>query len=112
MYRGCTQQHQYDFWKLYNNIPIKPTPEMDQPHPCGCGVLGDRYERIEPSSVHPHHSYDAQRFVSRDPGAPNLFNYVVMLDKGHDIAEKDPELGWRFVSQFRRESDGSLTILK
>ena len=35
-----------------------------------------------------------------------------MLDKGHDIAEKDPELGWRFVSQFRRESDGSLTILK
>lgn len=112
VYRGCTQQHQYDFWKLYNNIPIKPTPEMDQPHPCGCGVLGDRYERIEPSSVHSHHSYDVQRFVSRDPGAPNLFNYVVMLDKGHDIAEKDPELGWRFVSQFRRESDGSLTILK
>jgi len=109
VFNKSTQQHQYDYWKRYNHVTILPTPPMDRPHPCGCGVPGDVYERITPSLIHPHHAYDAQRFLTDDPGRPNLYNYVVMLDKGHDIAEKDPELGWNFVSQFRRESDGSIS---
>lgn len=111
VYNGCTQQKQYDFWKGYNNIPVRPTPEKETPHPCGCGVPGDIVERLNPSAVHPDHAYDVHRFLSDDPGRPNLYNYVVMLSKGHDVAQMDPELGWRYVSRFRRKADGSLMHL-
>jgi pimeloyl-ACP methyl ester carboxylesterase len=95
VYRGSTQQHQYDFWKLYNNITIKPTPERDNPDPCGCGVPGDLYELTKPSLRHPAHAYDVQRFFSNDSEPENYYNYIMMRDKGHDVAEMDPALGWR-----------------
>lgn len=28
VYRGCTQQYQYDFWKTFNNIEVMPTQEV------------------------------------------------------------------------------------
>ncbi len=108
VYRRCTQQHQYDFWKWYNHIPVKPTPERDAPHPCGCGVPGDVSERLHPSERHPDHAYDVQRFLSDDPEPLNLYNYVLMRDKGHDIAEMDAELGWAYVRQWGRDGDGGL----
>ena len=111
VYRRCTQQHQYDFWKWYNNIPVLPTPERDAPHPCGCGVPGDESERLTPSDRHPGHQYDVQRFFSIDPEPLNLYNYVLMRDKGHDIAEMDPVLGWMYVRQWARAADGSLSRL-
>ncbi|MFH1513147.1 MAG: PHB depolymerase family esterase [Bacillota bacterium] len=108
VYNGSTQQKQYDFWKMYNNIPIKPTPPKENPHPCGCGAPGDIYERLAPSAAHPEHAYDVHRFLSADADRPNLYNYVVMPGKGHEIAPTDAELGWRYVRQFRRRADGSL----
>jgi pimeloyl-ACP methyl ester carboxylesterase len=108
VYNRSTQQKQYDFWKMYNRIPIHPTPEKDHPHPCGCGVMGNVYERLNPSAVHPEYAYDVQHFFSDDPGRPNLYNYVVMIGKGHDIAPTDPELGWRYVRRFCRKADGRL----
>lgn len=112
VYNGCSQQNQYDFWKLYNNIEIVPTPEQEHPHPCGCGVPGEKYELLTPSKRHPHHQYDVQRFYAKDGERQNLYNYVLMRDKGHDIAEKDPELGWNYVKQFRRLPDGHLGFVK
>ncbi len=111
VYNRCTQQKQYDFWKMYNHIPIRPTPEKECPHPCGCGVPGDVTERLYPTAAHPEHIYDVQRFFSDDPEKQNLYNYVVMLGKGHEIAPMDPELGWRYVSRFRRAADGSLRMV-
>ena len=108
VYHRSTQQRQYDFWKAYNHIPIVPTPGRDNPHPCGCGVPGDWYERLTPSAAHPEHEYHVQRFLSADPGNPNLYNFAVMMNKGHDVAAMDAELGWRYVSRFRRKRDGSL----
>ena len=52
-----------------------------------------------------------QRFFSSDESGLNLYNYVVMTGKGHEIAPMDPELGWRYVSQFRRRADGSLLFM-
>lgn len=103
-----SQQHQYDFWKKYNHIRVEKTPELDNPDPCGCGVPGQIQERLRPSGRHPAHFYDVQRFYTEDPGHWNLYNYVVMHDKGHDIADMDPELGWEYVRRFRRLPDGSL----
>ena len=108
VYNGCTQQHQYDFWKLYNNIEIKPTPGRENPHPSGCGVKGDISELLVPSERHPHHEYDVERFYSKDRQPMNLYNFVIMREKGHDIAQLDAALGWNFVRQFRRNADGSL----
>jgi hypothetical protein len=111
VYRGCSQQHQYDFWKKYNNIEIQSTPELDNPHPCGCGVPGQKYELLKPSLRHPHHEYDVHRFYSMDDKPINLYNYVLMRDKGHDIADMDPALGWTYVKQFRRLPDGKIEII-
>lgn len=108
VYAGSTQQHQYDFWKAYNNIEIKPTPPRESPDPCGCGVPGDESETIAPSKEHPSHAYDVQRFFSRDDPPLNLYNFVAMRDKGHEVAPMDAYLGWAYVSRFRRRADGSL----
>lgn len=112
VYNGCSQQHQYDFWKMYNNIEIKPTPGKENPDPTGCGVKGDETQLLKPSGRHPHHEYDVQCFYSRDDEPLNLYNYVVMRDKGHDIAHMDAALGWEYVKQYRRNSDGSLGFVK
>lgn len=111
VYRGSSQQHQYDFWKKYNNIEVVATPELENPHPCGCGIPGHQYELLKPSKRHPHHEYDVQRFYSMDDKPINLYNYVVMRDKGHDVAEMDPALGWNYVKQFRRLPNGRLVQL-
>ncbi len=110
VYNRSTQQKQYDFWKMYNHIPIRPTLDKAHPHPCGCGVPGDSAEQLHPSETHPEHTYDVQRFNTEEPDRMNLYNYVVMLGKGHEIAPMDPELGWRYVSRFRRRADGSLRM--
>ncbi len=108
IYRGCTQQHQYDFWKWYNHVEVCPTPPIEEPHPCGCGVEGDQVEELYPSPVYPHHFYQVNRFYTMDEEPQNYYNYVMMHDKGHEVAPMDAELGWRYVSQFRRNEDGSV----
>lgn len=103
-----SQQHQYDFWKRYNHIRIEKTPDISAPDPCGCGVPGQVQQRLRPSVRHPAHYYDVQRFFAEDGEHLNLYNYVVMHDKGHDVAEMDPALGWEYVRHFSRLPDGSL----
>jgi poly(3-hydroxybutyrate) depolymerase len=110
VYDGSTQQYQYDFWKMYNNVAIAPTPPRERSDPCGCGVPGDESETIAPSREHPLHEYDVQRFFSRDDKPMNLYNFVAMRDKGHDVAQMDASLGWSYVSRFRRMTDGSLEL--
>lgn len=109
--KGNSQQRQYDFWKKFNNIEIKPTPEKDAVHPCGCGVPGEVTERIQLSGRFPHHHYDIHRFYTKDDAHLNLYNYVLMHDKKHEVAWMDTTLGWNYVKQFRRLPDGSLGII-
>lgn len=111
VYRGCTQQHQYDFWKIYNNITVKETPTIENPDPSGCGVIGDKRETLWPSERFPHHMYDVHRFYSNDPIPQNYYNYVMMHDKGHDVAPMDAALGWNYVKHFKRNPDGSIGII-
>lgn len=108
VYDKCTQQYQYDFWKAYNHIEISKTAPQENPDICGCGVPGQVQERIRPSERHSAHYYDVQRFYTADDRHLNLYNYVIMHEKGHDIAQMDAALGWEYVRQFKRNSDGSL----
>lgn len=110
VFRDSTQQNQYDLWKRYNHVPIRETPRVGEPNPTGCGVAGDIQEELRPSERHPDHRYQVQRFYSDDPQPLNLYNFVVMHDKGHEIAQMDAELGWRYARQFRRLADGSLAM--
>ena len=57
----------------------------------------------------PKHRYEVQRFY--DSSDRNLYNYVVMYDKGHEVAPMDAVLGWNYVRAFRRLSDGTLKQL-
>lgn len=112
VYAKSTQQYQYDFWKAYNHIAVEETPPAEDPDVCGCGVPGQVQERIRPSDRHPGHYYDVQRFYTADERRLNLYNYVIVHEKGHDIAQMDPVLGWEYVKQFRRNPDGSLEIVQ
>ena len=75
-----------------------------------CGAEGDETEVIRPSERHPEHWYQVLRFYTDDAERMNLYNLAIMHDKGHDIAQYDAELGWRYVRRFRRKADGSLEI--
>lgn len=108
---GCSQQHQYDFWKMYNNIHIAATPSSEEPDSLSCGVPGEEIDLLTPSERHPNHWYEVNRFFSQDPVPLNLYNYVIMHDKGHDIAEMDTALAWDYVKHFYRNKDGSLGFL-
>lgn len=108
IFRACTQQNQYDLWKKYNHIAIRETPELGQENPNGCGVEGETREMTFPTTRHPHHRYQTERFYTQDAAHLNLYNLTIMYDKGHEVAEKDLEMGWNYVKQFRRMPDGSL----
>lgn len=108
IYRDSTQQNQYDLWKRYNHIPVKLTPAVGEPNPTGCGAEGDTVEILRPTGRHPDHWYQVNRFYTDDAARQNLYNLVIMHDKGHDIAQMDAELGWQYVRSYRRKADGSL----
>ena len=73
VYRGCTQQHQYDFWKQYNHIPIEETPEDGGQEPFGVGVRGDKTEIVHSPMECAEHWYSVHRFYSSDPKPLNLY---------------------------------------
>jgi poly(3-hydroxybutyrate) depolymerase len=112
VFKRSSQQHQYDYWKRYNRIPVRPTPDVGGYNPTGCGVTGDESYTLTPSARHPHHAYDVQRFFTEGDKRLNLYNYVIMREKGHEVAQMDPALGWDYVRRFRREPDGSLTVME
>ena len=108
VYKGCTQQHQYDFWKKFNNITIEETPVPGTPDAYESGVRGTVVETVRPSEVYPEQYYVINRFFTNDPTPENFYNYVLMHDKGHEVAPMDPVLAWNFVKQFKRNPNGTV----
>lgn len=106
--RGCSQQYQYDFWKQFNHIEIKPTRELEDLDGPEHGVDGDTSERISPDRQHPRHYYTIQHFFTSDEQKENYYNFALMHEKGHEVAPKDALLAWNYMKQFRRREDGSV----
>jgi poly(3-hydroxybutyrate) depolymerase len=111
VYRGCSQQHQYDFWKRYNHIPVKETRPLDDPACLEHGVDGDSNETLYPDPRYPKRYYTVQRFFSTDEHSQNLYNFALMHDKGHEVATKDAELAWNYMKQYRRNEDGTACLI-
>lgn len=109
VFRGNGQQVSYDFWKKYNNTPVKTTPYKDKADPSLVGVPGDIIEEYRPDPTHPNHRYTTHRFLSKDEGSPIYYNFTLMRTKGHDCAPMDAALGYAYARQFRRNPDGSLS---
>ena len=108
VYKGCTQQYQYDFWKEFNNIAIEETPVPGTPDAYESGVRGTVVETVRPSEIYPEQYYVINRFFTNDPTPENFYNYVLMHDKGHEVAPMDPVLAWNFAKQFKRNPDGTV----
>lgn len=106
--RGSGQQVMYDFWKSYNNISVKETPYIDEPACCGVGVPGDNIEEYYPASRYPERKYTTHRFYSNDETKENYYNYTLVDGKGHDNLPEEAVLGWNYIKQFRRMSDGAI----
>lgn len=101
---GSDQQIQYDFWKKFNGIPVKPT--VDSLEPDAVGVPGDRVEEFYPSPEHPDHKFSRHVFLT--PAGEDYYHLVLMHGKAHEIHPVERELAWAFVSRFSRNADGSL----
>lgn len=80
--RGCSQQHQYDFWKQFNRIEVKSTRELEDPLLPEHGVDGDTSETLYPDIQHPDHYYTVQHFFNAE--GRNYYNFALMHHKGHE----------------------------
>ena len=108
--RGSGQQVAYDWWKSYNNITCKETPYVATPESCGVGVPGDVIEERYPNPQFPTRKEITHRFFSNDPKPLNLYNYTLVVGKGHDSNPEDCRMAWEYLRKFRRMPDGSLQI--
>lgn len=108
--KGCSQQHQYDFWKQFNCIKVKPTKALEDPTCPEHGVDGDRSETLWPDPEHPKQYYTVQRFFT-ESGRENYYNFALMHWKGHEVAPKDALLAWNYMKQFRRGADGEVELI-
>ncbi|GEM_PF-287463 len=108
VYNMSTQQYQYDFWKTFNNIEVKATADAGTENSCPSGVPGDVVEILPGAPEYPEQYYTVNRFYTRDEKPENYYNFVLMHDKGHEIAPMDPVYAWNYAKQFRRNPDGSV----
>ena len=106
--KGCSQQHQYDFWKRFNHIEIKETRELEDTNGPEHGVDGDKSVVLKPDSRYPEHYYTVQTFYTADTEKNDYYNFALMHHKGHEVAPKDAQLAWDYVKQFRRLTDGTV----
>jgi len=104
--KGCNQEYNYNFWKEFNNIPIEPT--VDDLEPDAVGVPGKKIVELRPCAEHPDHRFTQHIFYTNDPEPKDYYNFVLMHGKAHDVHPSEGEIGWRFVSRFSRNPDGSL----
>ncbi len=108
--KGCSQQHQYDFWKCFNHIEIKETRELEDPNGPEHGVDGDESYILKPDPRYPAHYYTVQTFFTADAEKNDYYHFALMHDKAHEVAPKDAQLAWDYMKQFRRKEDGTVEL--
>ncbi len=103
---GGNQELSYNFWKKFNGIEQAPSVEGLQPD--SVGVPGQKIETIFPDPAHPSHSYGKHTFFADNDPSLDYYNLLLMHGKAHEVHPAERELGWAFVSRFRREPDGKI----
>jgi len=103
--KGSNQELSYSFWKEFNRIAVAETRDELEPH---IGVPGEEIRIFFPSKEHPKHQYTENIFFSEGDLRRDYYHFLLMHGKAHEVHPAERELGWAFVSRFRRLPDGSL----
>jgi len=103
--KGSNQELSYNFWKEFNGIRITATRDNLEPH---TGTPGEEIRIFFPSEEHPDHQYTENVFFTDGDPAKDYYHFLLMHGKAHDVHPAERELGWAFVSRFRRLADGGL----
>lgn len=85
------------FWRSFNHAGGEVTLDPATP----TGLASDTCERVGERLVE-------QSWASSDEGAPSYYRFVLVERMPHAVDLSEVELGWKFVSQWKREKDGSL----
>ena len=94
-----------NFWKEFNGIPTAPIDDTLSGNDA-VGVLGMKIRELHPDARYPEHCYTEHVFFN-DEGL-DAYHFMLMHGKAHDVHPIEAELGWRFVSRFSRDPDGTL----
>lgn len=101
---GSNQELSYNFWKEFNGIDRAPTDDSLQTD--AVGVPGQQVNELHPDPAHPAHSYQENIFFTGE--GKDYYHFMLMRGKAHEVHPAERELGWAFVSRFRRLADGTL----
>lgn len=105
---GSNQELNYRFWKAFNGIPQQDTDDaLDGEE--AVGVLGNEKHLIK-FERYPMHSWTDHVF--RNENGLDVYHFVLMHGKAHDVHPCEAEIGWHFVSRFARCEDGRLMTLE
>lgn len=102
---GSNQELSMNFWKEFNGIPTAPIDDTLSGNDA-VGVLGMKIRELHPDARYPEHCYTEHVFFN-DEGL-DAYHFMLMHGKAHDVHPIEAELGWRFVSRFSRDPDGTL----
>ena len=104
--KETNQELQYRFWKDFNGIKNSPTKDELEP---AVGVAGMDVKVFYPDKRYPSNAYvDNIFYADPETKKKDLYHFVLMCGKAHEVHPIDPVLGWKYVSRFRRLPDGSL----
>ncbi len=104
---GSNQELTYTFWKQFNGIANAPTVSRLEPE--AVGVPGQKIKRWMPDPAHPKHEYSDHTFFVEGEPDQDYYHFLLMHGKAHEVHPVERELGWAFVSRFRRNTDGSIS---
>ena len=69
-------------------------------------VSQQQVNELHPDPAHPAHSYQENIFFTGE--GKDYYHFMLMRGKAHEVHPAERELGWAFVSRFRRLADGTL----
>jgi poly(3-hydroxybutyrate) depolymerase len=75
-------------------------------------VPGAPLVRAAVDARYPAGRFERYQYMSNDPQPLNLFNLVWIKDMAHSQDPREAQYQWNYLKQWRRNDDGSLTLLK
>jgi poly(3-hydroxybutyrate) depolymerase len=105
---GNNAQRNIDFWKTYNNIPVKPITDLSAANLVG--VPGDKIVKTVFSySEYPDGRFTTNSYYSGNDPRKNYLNLTIVQDLPHACDLNETPQAWDFISRFSRNADGNLT---
>ena len=99
---GSIRVETFDYWKAYNNIPVKPFVKSERYE---SGVEGDENGYLGDDERFLYHAWHSQ-----DAGSPVLYELVLAKRMPHAVDLRQLEIAWNFIKKFSRRADGALHI--